>query len=37
MTAAALDAVRLWAYQPTLLNGLPMEVATTISATFRLE
>src|SRR5256886_2967044 len=27
---AALDAVRQWRYQPTLLNGEPVEVDTTI-------
>jgi TonB family protein len=33
---AALDAVKQWVYQPTLLNGAPVEVATTISVTFSL-
>lgn len=33
---AALDAVRQWRYQPTLLNGLPVEVTTEISVIFRL-
>jgi protein TonB len=33
---AALDAVRLWKYQPTLLNGQPVEVVTTITVDFRL-
>ncbi len=36
LTSAALDAVRLWTYQPTLLNGQPVEVHTTIAVTFRL-
>jgi len=31
---AALDAVRNWRYQPTLLNGDPVEVDTTISVIF---
>jgi protein TonB len=31
---AALDAVRQWRYQPTLLNGDPVEVDTTITVTF---
>ena len=33
---AALDAVRQWIYQPTLLNGLPIEVDTTIDVIFSL-
>jgi len=31
---AALEAVRQWKYQPTLLNGEPVEVDTTISVIF---
>ena len=31
---AALDAVRNWRYQPTLLNGDPVEVDTTITVIF---
>jgi TonB family protein len=33
---AALDAVRQWTYQPTLLNGEPVEVDTTIDVIFSL-
>ena len=33
---AALDAVRQWRYQPTLLNGVPVEVITQITVNFRL-
>jgi periplasmic protein TonB len=33
---AALDAVRQWRYQPTLLNGDPVEVDTTIDVIFSL-
>jgi TonB family protein len=33
---AALDAVRQWRYQPTLLNGEPVEVDTTIDVIFAL-
>jgi protein TonB len=33
---AALDAVRQWTYQPTLLNGEPVEVDTTIDVGFSL-
>jgi TonB family protein len=37
LAAAAMDAVKQWHYQPTLLNGAPVEVVTTIAVTFRLE
>jgi periplasmic protein TonB len=33
---AAMNAVRQWRYQPTLLNGVPAEVATTIEVVFQL-
>jgi periplasmic protein TonB len=33
---AALDAVRHWTYQPTLLNGIPVEVKTEILVRFQL-
>ncbi len=33
---AAMDAVRQWRYKPTLLNGEPVEVDTTISVIFTL-
>ena len=33
---SAMDAVREWRYQPTLLNGEPVEVDTTISVIFTL-
>jgi protein TonB len=36
LVQAALDAVRQWRYQPTLLNGLPVEVETTIDVKFAL-
>jgi TonB family protein len=36
LVKTALDAVRLWKYQPTLLNGQPVEVATTITVDFQL-
>ena len=32
----ALDAVRQWEYQPTLLNGEPVEVSTTVEVNFTL-
>jgi protein TonB len=33
---AALEAVRQWVYQPTLLNGDPVEVLTQIEVNFKL-
>ena len=37
LVKAALDAVRQWLYRPTLLNGEPVEVETTITVIFRLQ
>lgn len=31
---AALDAVKQWAYDPTLLNGVPVEIAMTVVVNF---
>ena len=36
LVQAALDAVRQWRYRPTLLNGVPVEVDTTIDVIFSL-
>jgi len=36
LARAALDAVRQWVYQPTLLNGEPVEVLTQIDVNFKL-
>ena len=36
LVEAALDAVRQWIYQPTLLNGEPVEVLTQIEVNFKL-
>jgi protein TonB len=36
LVQAALDAVRQWRYQPTLLNGEPVEVDTEIDVIFSL-
>ena len=33
---AAVDAVRQWRYQPTLLNGVPVPVIMTVTVTFTL-
>ena len=37
LAQAAMDAVKTWQYEPTLLNGAPVEVVTTITVNFRLE
>jgi len=37
LAKAALDAVGKWLYQPTLLNGQPVEVLTTIDIAFELD
>jgi protein TonB len=34
---AAIDAVNQWRYQPTLLNGEPIEVLTDIQVDFTLK
>jgi len=36
LVRAAEDAVQRWRYQPTLLNGEPVEVETTVTVTFEL-
>jgi TonB family protein len=36
LVPAALEAVKQWAYQPTLLNGEPAEVVTQIDVNFTL-
>ena len=37
LAGAALDAVRQWKFEPTLLNGGPVEVVMAVSVTFTLE
>jgi TonB family protein len=37
LARASVDAVRQWRYQPTLLNGTPVEVDTEIDVTFSLQ
>jgi protein TonB len=34
LVPSALEAVKQWAYQPTLLNGVPVEVETDIAVNF---
>jgi TonB family protein len=36
LRSAALEALNAWRYTPALLNGRPVEVATTVVVTFRL-
>ncbi|MEW5978069.1 MAG: energy transducer TonB [Acidobacteriota bacterium] len=36
LVGAAIEAVRLWRYRPTLLNGQPVEVLTQITVNFTL-
>ena len=36
LVQAAVDAVRQWEYKPTLLNGEPVEVLTTVDVNFTL-
>jgi TonB family protein len=36
LVPAALEAVKQWVYQPTLLNGVPVEVVTQIDVNFAL-
>ncbi len=36
LSSAAMDAVRQWRYEPTRLNGEPIEVVTTIAVRFHL-
>jgi TonB family protein len=37
LAAAAVESVKQWRYQPTLLNGVPVEISTTITINFKLE
>jgi TonB family protein len=37
LSKAAIDGVRQWRYQPTLLNGKPVAVETTIDVNFTLQ
>ena len=37
LAQAAVDAVRQWRFEPTLLNGAPIEVVMTVSVNFSLD
>jgi TonB family protein len=37
LTRSAVDAVSQWRYEPTLLNGEPVQVVTNITVDFKLE
>jgi protein TonB len=37
LDAAAIDAVKQWRYEPTLLNGAPVPVAMSVTVNFSLE
>jgi protein TonB len=34
---AALEAVKQWRYEPTLMNGIPVPVIMTVTVQFRLD
>jgi len=36
LLSGVVDAVRQWIYKPTLLNGVPVEVVTTVTINFSL-
>lgn len=36
LARAAVEAVSQWSYQPTLLNGEPVEVDTGVTVNFKL-
>ena len=37
LVTAAIDAIDQWQYEPTLLDGNPVEVDTTVTVDFRLD
>ena len=37
LVQAAVDSLKQWKYEPTLLNGRPVEVVTTVTCDFRLK
>ncbi len=36
LNQAAIDAVRQWEYEPTLVNGVPVAVIMTVTVNFKL-
>jgi protein TonB len=36
LDAAAVDAVKQWVYEPTLVNGVPARVIMTVTVSFKL-
>jgi protein TonB len=36
LNQAAMDAVRQWEYQPTLMNGVPVAIIMTVTVVFTL-
>jgi TonB family protein len=36
LTKSAIDAVKQWRYEPTLLNGVSVEVVSTVRVNFAL-
>jgi TonB family protein len=36
LATAAIDAIRQWQYEPILLNGIPVEMDTKVTVSFRL-
>lgn len=36
LVPAAMEAVKQWVYQPTIMNGQPLEVETQVTLTFTL-
>jgi protein TonB len=37
LDAAAIEAVRQWRYEPTLMNGAPVSIAMTVTVNFMLD
>jgi len=37
LSAAAIEAVKQWLYEPTLFDGKPLDVQTTIEVNFTLK
>ena len=37
LDAAAIEAVRQWRYEPTLMNGVPVPIVMTVTLNFTLD